>query len=129
MPLSERFVAEHEVQNEPGGEDEGGSGQALEELGAPRERAGLRHLKQNILESVARTIRLDLDEQELKLLLVAIRQVKHTFTVAEAQSRAAGEPLDPQYQPVQEMYVRLEQKVAAAMDSPGAVTSRSRTSS
>ena len=80
--------------------------------------------KQNILDSVARTIRLELDEQELKLLLVAIRQVQHTFTVAEAQSRAAGEPLDPQYQPVQDMYLQLEKKLAAQMETPGPVTIR-----
>jgi len=64
---------------------------------------------------VGRIVRLELDETELKLLLVAIRQVKHTFTVAEAQSRAAGEPLDPQYQPVQDMYDRLEEKLADLM--------------
>ena len=34
-----------------------------------------------------------LDENEIKMLLVAIRQVQHTFTIAEAQSVAAGEPL------------------------------------
>lgn len=62
---------------------------------------------------MARRISIDLDENELKLLLVAIRQVKHTFNIAEAQSRAAGEPLGPQYQPVQEMYARLEEKLAA----------------
>ena len=62
---------------------------------------------------MARTVALELDENELKLLLVAVRQVKHTFNIAEAQSRAAGEPLDPQYQPVQDLYDRLEQKLAA----------------
>ena len=59
---------------------------------------------------VAKTIPVELDANELKLLLVAIRQVKHTFNIAEAQSRAAGEPLDPQYEPVQEMYSQLERK-------------------
>lgn len=62
---------------------------------------------------MARTVAVELDENELKLLLVAIRQVKHTFTIAEAQSSAAGEPLDPQYQPVQDSYGRLERKLAA----------------
>ncbi len=60
-------------------------------------------------------MRIELDETELKMLLVAIRQVKHTFTVAEAQSQAAGEPLDPQYQPVQDRYDRLEQKLKALL--------------
>jgi len=69
---------------------------------------------------VARTIHVELDENELKLLLVAIRQVKHTFTVAEAQSSAAGEPLDPQYEPVQEMFHRLERKLVDLMEAaPG----------
>lgn len=57
----------------------------------------------------------ELDENELKLLLVAVRQVRHTFNIAEAQSRAAGEPLDPQYQPLQDLYDRLEQKLAVQM--------------
>jgi hypothetical protein len=64
---------------------------------------------------VARTIPVELDENELKLLLVAIRQVKHTFSIAEAQSQAAGEPLDPQYQPLQDLYIRLEQKLSGLM--------------
>ena len=57
-----------------------------------------------------KNVAVELDANELKLLLVAIRQVKHTFNIAEAQSRAAGEPLDPQYEPVQEMYSQLERK-------------------
>ena len=61
---------------------------------------------------MARTVTVEFDENELKLLLVAVRQVKHTFQIAEAQSREAGEPLDPQYQPVQDLYDRLEQKLA-----------------
>jgi hypothetical protein len=62
---------------------------------------------------VARTVTVQLDENELKLLLVAIRQVKHTFNIAEAQSKAAGEPLDPEYQPVQDLYDSLERKLAS----------------
>jgi hypothetical protein len=62
----------------------------------------------------------ELDEAELKLLLVAIRQVKHTFTIAEAQSRAAGEPLDAQYGHVEEMYERLEKKLSALLPGQGA---------
>jgi hypothetical protein len=65
---------------------------------------------------VAKTIPVELDENELKLLLVAIRQVKHTFNIAEAQSRAAGEQLDPQYEPVQQLYERLERKFADLME-------------
>jgi hypothetical protein len=65
---------------------------------------------------VARTIPVELDANELKLLLVAIRQVKHTFNIAEAQSRAAGEPLDPQYEPVQELYTELERRFTDLME-------------
>jgi len=34
-----------------------------------------------------------LDDNEIKMLVVAIRQVQHTFEIAEAQSMAAGEAL------------------------------------
>ena len=69
---------------------------------------------------MARTVTIELDENELKLLLVAVRQVRHTFNIAEAQSRAAGEPLDPEYQPVQDLYDRLERKLAAEMPASAA---------
>jgi hypothetical protein len=65
---------------------------------------------------VAKTVAVELDVNELKLLLVAIRQVRHTFSIAEAQSRAAGEPLDPQYEPVQEQYNRLERRFAELIE-------------
>ena len=65
--------------------------------------------------NVAKTVAVELDANELKLLLVAIRQVKHTFNIAEAQSRAAGEPLDPQYEPVQELYNDLERRFTDLM--------------
>ena len=64
---------------------------------------------------VAKTVAVELDANDLKLLLVAIRQVKHTFNIAEAQSRAAGEPLDPQYEPVQELYNDLERRFTELM--------------
>ena len=54
-----------------------------------------------------------LDDNEIKMLLVAIRQVQHTFTVAEAQSTAAGEPLAADYEGVREAYDQLHQKLAA----------------
>lgn len=69
---------------------------------------------------MARTVTIELDENELKLLLVAVRQVRHTFNIAEAQSRAAGEPLDPEYQPVQDLYDRLERKLAAEIPASSA---------
>jgi len=59
---------------------------------------------------VAKTVAVELDANDMKLLLAAVRQVKHTFAIAEAQSRAAGEPLDPQYEPIQEAYTLLERK-------------------
>jgi hypothetical protein len=56
---------------------------------------------------------IQLDDNEIKLLLVAIRQVQHTFAIAEAQSAAAGEQVAADYEGVQEAYVRLHQKLTA----------------
>lgn len=64
------------------------------------------------------TYRLDLDENEIKLLLAAIRQVRHTFTIAEAQSAAEGQPLGEEYLPVQEAYVRLHDRIAKLLETP-----------
>jgi len=66
---------------------------------------------------------LELDENEIKMLLVAIRQVQHTFTIAEAQSAAAGEPLTTDYQGVREAYERLQRKLStlAGSDKPRVV--------
>ena len=57
--------------------------------------------------------RVELDDNEIKLLLVAIRQVAHTFTIAEAQSAAAGEPLLADYEGACEAYQRLHRKLVA----------------
>lgn len=54
-----------------------------------------------------------LDDNEIKMLLVAIRQVQHTFTIAEAQSVAAGEPLAADYESLREAYHRLHGKLSA----------------
>ncbi|MGA3040491.1 MAG: hypothetical protein ABSF54_06870 [Bryobacteraceae bacterium] len=54
-----------------------------------------------------------LDDNEIKMLLVAIRQVQHTFTIAEAQSTAAGEPLAADYDSVRDAYERLHHKLSA----------------
>ena len=56
--------------------------------------------------------RIELDDTEIKLLLVAIRQVEHTFTIAAAQSVAAGEPLATDYLGVRESYQRLARKLS-----------------
>ena len=48
-----------------------------------------------------------LDDNEIKMLVVAIRQVQHTFDIAEAQSMAAGEALAGDYEGVREAYERL----------------------
>ena len=56
---------------------------------------------------------LQLDDNEIKMLLAAIRQVQHTFTIAEAQSAAAGEPLKDDYEDIREAYERLHRKLAA----------------
>jgi hypothetical protein len=53
-----------------------------------------------------------LDDNEIKMLLVAIRQVQHTFAIAEAQSAAAGEPVAGDYESVQQAYVRLHDKLS-----------------
>jgi hypothetical protein len=60
-----------------------------------------------------------LDGNEIKMLLVAIRQVRHTFTIAEAQSAAAGEPLAGDYENLREAYVRLHDKLSALVGGAG----------
>jgi hypothetical protein len=60
---------------------------------------------------------IELDDTEIKLLLVAIRQVEHTFTIAEAQSVAGGEPLAADYQDVRESYQRLHRKLSTASET------------
>ena len=59
-----------------------------------------------------------LDDNEIKMLLVAIRQVQHTFTIAEQQSAAAGEPLAADYDSVREAYERLHHKLSALSGVP-----------
>jgi len=61
-----------------------------------------------------------LDDNEIKMLLVAIRQVQHTFTMAEAQSVAAGEPLAGDYENLREAYIRLHDKLSALVGAAGA---------
>jgi hypothetical protein len=61
-----------------------------------------------------------LDDNEIKMLLVAIRQVQHTFTIAEAQSASAGEPLAGDYEDLREAYVRLHDKLSALAGGAGA---------
>jgi hypothetical protein len=60
-----------------------------------------------------------LDDSEIKMLLVAIRQVQHTFTIAEAQSAAAGEPLAGDYEHLREAYLRLHDKLSALVGGVG----------
>jgi hypothetical protein len=64
---------------------------------------------------VVRNYTVELDETEIKLLLVAVRQVRNTFDIAAAQSRAAGEPITADYEPVEELYNRLQQKLSAIL--------------
>ena len=54
------------------------------------------------------------------MLLAAIRQVQHTFTIAEAQSTAAGEPLAADYENLREAYDELHRKFAALSADAGA---------
>jgi len=58
-----------------------------------------------------------LDDNEIKMLLVAIRQVQHTFSIAEQQSAAAGEPLAADYESIREAYMRLHDKLSALAGS------------
>ncbi len=59
-----------------------------------------------------------LNENEIKMLLAAVRQVQHTFTIAEAQSTAAGEPLAADYEAMREAYLQLNDKLAALIAPP-----------
>ena len=61
-----------------------------------------------------------LDDNEIKMLLVAVRQVQHTFSIAEQQSSAAGEPLAPDYESIREAYMRLHDKLSALAGGAGA---------
>ena len=61
-----------------------------------------------------------LDDREIKMLVVAIRQVQHTFEIAEVQSTAAGEPLANDYESVREAYERLHHKLSALIGGTGA---------
>jgi hypothetical protein len=70
------------------------------------------HHRPTIYTADVSLYRVELDDTEIKLLLVAIRQVEHTFTIAEAQSVAAGEPLPVDYGGVRESYQRLHRKLA-----------------
>ena len=65
-----------------------------------------------------------LDDNEIKMLVVAIRQVQHTFEIAEAQSMAAGEPLANDYESVREAYERLHHKLSALIGGAGAAKPR-----
>jgi hypothetical protein len=67
---------------------------------------------------VAGNYSVELSDSELKMLLVAVRQVKNTIQIAEEQSRQAGEPLSPEYDSVKESYDALEKKLAAML-GPG----------
>jgi hypothetical protein len=60
-----------------------------------------------------------LNDNEIKMLLVAIRQVQHTFTIAESQSVAAGEPLAQDYDSLREAYAELQNKLAALTQDQG----------
>ena len=62
-----------------------------------------------------------LDENEIKMLLVAIRQVQHTFTIAESQSAAAGEPVAGDYESLKEAYLQLHNKLAMQMGAKNPV--------
>lgn len=63
---------------------------------------------------------IQLDDNAIKMLLAAIRQVQHTFAIAEAQSAAAGEPLAGDYEGLQEAYARLHDKLSALLGGPDA---------
>jgi hypothetical protein len=60
-----------------------------------------------------------LDDNEIKMLVVAVRQVQHTIAIAEAQSSAAGEPLADDYESVREAYERLHHKLSGLIGGAG----------
>lgn len=61
-----------------------------------------------------------LDDNEIKMLLVAIRQVQHTFAIADAQGPAGGEPVTGGYDSVREAYAELHSKLSALAGLPPA---------
>jgi hypothetical protein len=65
---------------------------------------------------VAKTYQLALTEQELKLTIAALRQVRHTFEVA--QRHDASEELVAEYEQVIAMYDDLHQRLEALL-GPG----------
>jgi hypothetical protein len=58
--------------------------------------------------------RIELSEQELKLIVAALRQARHTFEVARRQE----EKLASEYRPVEEAYDELDHKLSRLL-SPG----------
>jgi hypothetical protein len=57
----------------------------------------------------------ELNEEELKLVVAALRQVRYTFEVAH---RAGQESLTEDYQQVEEMYEALHNRLAGLLASP-----------
>jgi hypothetical protein len=66
---------------------------------------------------VARVFQMDLTEDELKMIVAALRQVRHTFQVARRQDE---DLLSDEYQRVERMYDALHGRLAAMLppDSP-----------
>ena len=54
-----------------------------------------------------------LSTHEVKMLMAAIRQVEHTFTIAVAQSQEAGEPLAGDYDDLREAYAKLYRRLSS----------------
>ncbi len=66
---------------------------------------------------MARVFHLDLTEDELKMLIAALRQVRYTFEVAQRQGgvdAVAGE-----YQRLEELYEQLHGRLAGMLKGPG----------
>ena len=56
-------------------------------------------------------MRVELSEDEIKMLLVAIRQVRNTFSIGQSQLKAEGKSLDPQYTELDSRYTRLHERL------------------
>jgi hypothetical protein len=57
----------------------------------------------------------ELNEQELKLIIAAVRQARHTFAVAQRHERKLAD----EYARVDEMYEDLDGRLSRLLEPPG----------
>ena len=61
---------------------------------------------------------IDLTPEEIRLLVVAVRQVRNTFAIGQSQLEAAGQSLDPQYKQLDGAYLQLLERLSALAPAP-----------